>query len=115
MDPNKKHILKYKLKLIVNQHRIGTKPYILNTLGNICEGFLSELEDVPKNEKISILIIPNSKEDERVKIVSPSKTVSIKGYVQKLILKTLLGFISTLNDIPEDLENSEIEIIFESK
>ena len=115
MDTKKKQILKYKLKLIVNQHRIGTKPYILNTLGNLCQSFLSELKDVPKNEKISILIIPNSKEDERVKIVSPSKTVSIKGYVQELILKTLLGFISTLNGIPEDLENSEIEIIFESK
>jgi len=115
MDPKKKHILKYKLKLIVNQHRIGTKPYILNTLGNICYGFLSELEDVPKNEKISILIIPNSKEDERVKIFSPSKTVPIKAYVQKLILKTLLGFISTLKNIPEDLEDSKIEIIFDSK
>ncbi|MHA1475426.1 MAG: hypothetical protein ACTSPA_07320 [Promethearchaeota archaeon] len=115
MDTKKKQILKYKLKLIVNQHRIGTKPYILNTLGKVCEGFLSELEDVPKNEKITILIIPNSKEDERVKIFSPSKTVPIKVYVQKLILKTLLGFISTLKDIPEDLENSEIEIIIEPK
>ncbi|MHA1648290.1 MAG: hypothetical protein ACTSVL_12035 [Promethearchaeota archaeon] len=115
MDPKKKHILKYKLKLIVNQHRIGMKPYILNTLGNICEGFLSELEDVPKDEKISILIIPNSKEDERVKIFSPSITVPIKDYVQELILRTILGFISTLRDIPEDLKNSEIEIIFESK
>lgn len=115
MDPKKKHILKYKLKLMVNQHRIGTKPYILNTLGNICEGFLSELEDIPKNEEITILIIPNSKEDEKVKIFSPSKTVPIKVYVQDLILKTLLGFISTLKDIPEDLEDSEIEIIFDSK
>ena len=115
MDPKKKHILKYKLKLIVNQHRIGTKPYILNTLGNICQGFLSELEDVPKNEKISFLIAPKSKEDERVRIFTPSKTVTIKAYVQELILKTLLGFISTLNDIPEDLEDSEIEIIIESK
>ena len=115
MDPNKKHILKYKLKLVVNQHRIGTKPYILNTLGNICEGFLSELEDVPKNEKITILIIPNSKEDERVKIFSPSITVPIKAYVQELILRTILGFISTLKDIPEDLEGSKIEIIIDSK
>jgi len=115
MDTKKKHILKYKLKLIVDQNRIGTKPYILNTLGNICEGFLSELEDVPKNEKITILLIPNSKEDERVKIFSPSKTVPIKAYVQKLILKTLLGFISTLKDIPEDLEDLKIEIIFDSK
>ncbi len=115
MDPKKKHILKYKLKLIVNKHRIGTKPYILNTLGNICEGFLSELEDVPKNEKISFLIAPKSEVDERVKIYSPTKTVPIKAYVQELILKTLLGFISTLNDIPKDLEDSEIEIIIDSK
>jgi len=115
MDPNKKHILKYKLKLVVNQHRIGTKPYILNTLGNICEGFLSELEDVPKNEKITILIIPNLKEDERVKIFSPSITVPIKAYVQELILRTILGFISTLKDIPKDLEDSKIEIIIDSK
>lgn len=115
MDPKKKHILKYKLKIIVNQHRIGTKPYILNTLGNICEGFLSELEDVPINEEISFLIIPNSKEDERVKISSPSKTVPIKAYVQELILKTLLGFISTLQGIPEDLENIETEILIEAK
>ncbi len=115
MDSKKKHILKYKLKLIVNQHRIGTKPYILNTLGNLCEGFLSELEDVPKNEKISFLIVPNLKEDERVKIFSPSKTVPIKAFVQELIIKTLLGFISTLQGIPEDLENSEIEIIIDAK
>jgi len=115
MDTKKKQILKYKLKLIVNQHRIGTKPYILNTLGNICEGFLSELEDVPKNEKITILIIPNLKEDERVKIFSPSITVPIKAYVQELILRTILGFVSTLKDIPEDLEDSKIEIIIDSK
>ena len=115
MDPKKKHILKYKLKIIVNQHRIGTKPYILNTLGNICEGFLSELEDVPKNEEISFLIVPNSKEGERVKIFSPSKTVTIKGFVQELIIKTILGFISTLQGIPEDLENTETQIIIEPK
>ena len=115
MDTKKKQILKYKLKLIVNQHRIGTKPYILNTLGNICEGFLSELKDVPKNEKISFLIVPNSKEDERVKISSPSITVPIQTFVQDLIMKTLLGFVSTLQGIPEDLENSEIEIIIEQK
>ena len=115
MDPNKKHILKYKLKLIINQHRIGTKPYILNTLGNICKGFLSELKDVPKNEKISFLIVPNSKEDERVKISSPSKTVPIQTYVQELIMKTLLAFISTLDLENSDLENSEIEIIIEDK
>ena len=115
MDTKKKGILKYELKLIVNQHRIGTKPYILNTLGNICEGFLSELKDVPKNEKISFLIVPNSKEDERVKISSQSITVSIQNFVQELIMKTLLGFISTLQGIPDDLENSEIEIIIEPK
>jgi len=61
------------------------------------------------------LIAPNSKEDERVKISSPTKTVPIKAYVQELILKTLLGFVSTLKDIPEDLEDSEIEIIIEPK
>ena len=115
MDTKKKQILKYKLKLIVNQHRIGTKPYILNTLGNICQAFLSELKDVPLNEKISFLIIPNLKEDERVKIFSYSKTVSIQVFVQELIMKTLLGFISTLQGIPDDLENSEIEIIIEPK
>ena len=115
MDPKKKHILKYKLKLIVNGHRIGTKPYILNTLGNICEGFLSELKDVPKNEKISFLIVPNSKDDERVKISSPSKAVQIQTYVQELIMKTLLAFISTLDLENSDLENSEIEIIIEDK
>ncbi|QEE14225.1 hypothetical protein DSAG12_00036 [Promethearchaeum syntrophicum] len=115
MDPKKKHPLKYKLKLIVNQHRIGTKPYILNTLGNLCQGFLSELKDVPKNEKINILIVPNSKEDEKVKIFSPSETIPIQIFVQDLIMKTLLGFISTLEGIPDDLENSETKIMIEPK
>ena len=115
MDTKKKQILKYKLKLSVNQHRIGTKPYILNTLGNICKGFLSDIKDVPEKEKVSFLIIPNSNEGDRVKISSPSITIPIQNFVQDLIMKTLLGFVSTLQGVPENLENSEIEIIIEPK
>ncbi|MHA1720784.1 MAG: hypothetical protein ACTSWX_04275 [Promethearchaeota archaeon] len=115
MDTKKKELLKYKLKLIINQHRIGTKPYILNTLGNLCEAFLAELKDIPKNEMIEIIIAPNEKENEKVKIKGESNNVSLEPYVQEMIMKTLIGFISTLKGIPEDLDNSQIEITFDHK
>ena len=31
--------LKYDLKIYIDEKRIKTKPFILNTLGNICKGF----------------------------------------------------------------------------
>ncbi len=111
----KKKTLKYFLKLYVDEKRIPTKPYILNTLGNVCKGFFDELTSTAPDSSLVLKITPQNPKEKQVSIECEGNDVEIKGFVQELILKTLIGFISTLNDLPESFPTSLIKIEYQTK
>jgi hypothetical protein len=114
-----KVVLKYKLKLTIGSKQIGTKPFVLNVLGNICEAMIKELNDI-SSEKIStahlIVLTPQCDvcgPDERVKLQIGDKSISLKDWVQEMFDKTLRGFISSLKSIPPEDELKTLPIMIE--
>ncbi len=105
--------LKYTLKLYIDNKRIPTKPYILNTLGNICAGFFEELKEIPEQRKIVIFFNEVNKLDTIATISSEDINIELKKFVQILMKKTIFGFISSLNDIPSTFPDSEVKIEYE--
>ncbi len=108
-----KKALKYTLKLYVDEKRIPTKLYILNTLGNVCKGFFDEMKQISRTSPIILEIHSQEPEEKQVTIVCDGVNVEIKGFVQDLILKTLLGYISALNGLPESFSSSPIKIEYQ--
>ena len=96
------------MELIFNDNSIMLKPWVQDILRNICEGFILELKKVKENqEKLSglkrkIIVNPSEIEKNQVLIFVNEKKVPIKDWVRLVIQKTLLGFISALDGIPED-------------
>ena len=112
---NQKQELKHILKIYVDEKRIRTKPYILNTFGNICYGILTELSNIEIKEQFLFEIFTGEGEGNKVSITQDLNKLTLKPYVQDMILKTLVGFISSLGDIPDNLNQAKIKIEYQKK
>lgn len=110
-----KEPLKYKLKIYVDEKRIATKPYILNTFGHILKGFFLEFKDFSFEGPIHMELNDFLPENEKVKVIAADKPVELKSFVQDLIISTIFGFISSLSDIPDSFPDCTIKIEFEEK
>lgn len=110
-----KKALKYGLKLYIDEKRIATKPFILNTLGNICHGFFKELNEVTEDHEIILEIFSQEPQGKQVLLSCGESPIEIKAFVQDLIMKTILGFISSLNGLPESFPSNPIKIIYQVK
>ncbi|WP_371806305.1 hypothetical protein [Candidatus Lokiarchaeum ossiferum] len=110
-----KKALKYGLKLYIDGKRIATKPFILNTLGNVCHGFFTELNEVTEDRVILLEIFSKEPQCKQVIMKCGEFLVEIKPFVQDLIMKTLLGFISSLNGLPESFPHSPVKIEYQVK
>ena len=109
----KKASVRYKLQLSVNGSHIPMKPYIVNTLGDVICGLLRSLSgvgDLTSARSIFLEMDPKAEEDRRVLFELAGNEIVIKYFVQLMIRKTINGFLSSLNDIPHNLEDLPIVI-----
>ena len=109
----KKASVRYKLQLSVNGSHIPMKPYIVNTLGDVICGLLRSLSgvgDLTSARSIFLEMDPKAEEDRRVLFELAGNEIVIKYFVQLMIRKTINGFLSSLNDIPHNLEHLPIVI-----
>ncbi|MHA1775172.1 MAG: hypothetical protein DRO88_10745 [Promethearchaeia archaeon] len=110
--------IKYQIKLWVNEQRIPMKPYISNTLGNICMAFLSELKGYKPELLTQIQIMPLKFEFESVKVQVGDQSLELKDFVQKQMSAVISAFISVLDKIPvpfDELKKVEIRITLQKK
>lgn len=113
--------LLYKLKIRVDEKEVGLKPFILNTLGHVCDALISQLKEPvypSQKEEIEILIQPKNSAPEQVKLNVNSISIEINDYVQGMLWNTIAGFISTLKNIAEsheDLLTKSVAIKYERK
>ena len=111
----KKEILKYRLKLDIESHSIGTKPILVNVLGHVIEAILSELRGISQQqlfEPIQIFLGPKN----TCKVVVGSTDLEMKEWVQAMFASTIRGFIETLKDLPQiPLKDAKIHIEFQKK
>lgn len=111
----KKEILKYRLKLNIESHSIGTKPILVNILGHVIEAILCELRGITDQkllEPIQIDIGPKN----MCKVLVGSTELEMKEWVQAMFASTVRGFIETLRDLPQSpLSEAKIHIEFQKK
>lgn len=111
----KKEILKYRLKIDIESHSIGTKPILVNILGHVIEAILCELRGITEQqlyESIQIVIGPKNK----CNVHFGSTELEMKEWVQAMFASTVRGFIETLKDLPQiQLSEVEIHIEFQKK
>lgn len=105
--------VKYTIKLWINEERIPTKPFIMNTLGNLCWAFFDEYRDFPQSGLVDLRINPQNPPNSLVLLKVDETPIELKEFVQALLWRSLLGFISVLNKIPvqkDQLETADIHI-----
>ena len=116
MDPNTPK--KFDLTVKIEEKKVAMIPFILNTFGNIFSGSIHDLEDVGDSgleKQISCTINPSAEKKNVVTLQVAEKQINIKPFIQKMIWKTITGFLSTLKKIPTDLENLPITIKMQRK
>ena len=102
--PLERPIVHYTIKLWLDDQRIPTKPFIMNTLGNVCFAFFREYKDFPASGVIDVKMLPNNPSDQRVVLTVDKNPIGLKEFVQALFWKTIVGFLSELNKIPAEME-----------
>lgn len=106
-------IAKYQIKLWVNDQRIPMKPYVSNTLGNLCIAFLSELKGFDLERLSKIRIFPQNPPEKLLDLQVGEDSIDLKEFVQVQMWKSLLGFISVLDKVPvspDELDKAIIKI-----
>ncbi len=106
-------IVKYQIKLWVNDQRIPMKPYVSNTFGNLCIAFLSELKGFDLEKLSKIQIFPQNQPEKLIDLKVGEDSIDLKEFVQVQMWKTLLGFISVLDKVPvspDELDKAIIKI-----
>jgi hypothetical protein len=103
------------VKLKINDEPIGIKEYVQHTFAGVILGLLTEIRDINLKEvkKILITITPNKTEPEQVIVEVDGNCPALKSFVQQMIWRTLVGFISSLNKVPptwDDLMKAVISI-----
>ncbi|TFH30674.1 MAG: hypothetical protein E4G98_01610 [Promethearchaeota archaeon] len=94
----------YTIKLWLDDQRIPTKPFIMNTLGNVCFAFFREYKDFPASGLIDVQMLPRNPPDQRVVLTVDGTALILKEFVQNLFWKTIVGFLSVLNKIPTEMD-----------
>lgn len=93
---------KYKIRLIINKKPVGIKEFVATSLGNVIVGLLADLKEINLStiKKIQIQMEPEVANIDRLKLQIDSITPELNPFVQEMIRRTLLGFISSLHKIP---------------
>lgn len=105
--------IKYQIKLWVNEQRVPMKPYVSNTLGNLCTAFLIELRGFNPNSITQIKLHRQNTSVKQVEIKVGKESLELKEFVQVQMGKTLSAFISVLKKLPinpEEINQAEILI-----
>jgi hypothetical protein len=92
---------KYKIRLLINKEPIGIKEFVATTFGNVIIALLTDLKEINLStaKKIHITAEPESADKVRFKVQVDSITPDLKPFVQEMIHRTLLGFISSLHRV----------------
>jgi hypothetical protein len=93
---------KYKIRLLINQEPIGIKEFVATSFGNVIIALLRDLKEInlSTTKKIHIKAEPESADKVRFKLQVDSITLDLNQFVQEMIHRTLLGFISSLHRVP---------------
>ncbi|MHA1611325.1 MAG: hypothetical protein ACTSVZ_02300 [Promethearchaeota archaeon] len=94
----------YTIKLWLEDQRVPTHVYIMNTLGNVCFAFFREFKNFPVSGLIDVKMLPQNPLDQRVVLTVDETAIELKEFVQALFWKTIVGFLSVLNKVPTDME-----------
>ena len=102
--PLERPIVHYFIKLWVDDQRIPTKPFIMNTLGNVCIALFRELKDFSTSGLIDLKMQPHNPPDQRVVLTVDETPIFLKEFVQDLVWNTIMGYLSVLNKVPAERE-----------
>jgi hypothetical protein len=73
------------------------------------------MHGMPSQSEIVLKIAPDAPKNAKIQLSSENKNVEVKDFVQDLMVKTFLGFISALDDLPESFPKAPIRIEYQVK
>lgn len=112
MDPNTPK--KFFLEIYIEEKKLPMIPFIQNVFGGIFFGILQELNDISPDyydNNCECRINSDKNSEQCVIITFGDNTLIIKKFIQEMIWKTLIGYISSLKKVPENLIDANISFI----
>ncbi len=104
---------KYNLKIAINGDPLRAKPIIINTCGSICKALIGELHNIPSSGTVRLEFSPNASVGSKVLITCGKEKIVLNEFMEKLILATILGYFSVLDEISADLMEKTVSIEFD--